>query len=295
MNRKLALGGIVVASLVGLTGCGLATLSAPRPRPKPIKPAYIVPTPKAALAESAPTVQGIVWVLAGNAASKGLYEVSLADRKVIGSVSVTNAATSVAISPTGQLALGAGSGTDGFVEFLNPQTGQIAQTIPVGGAVRSLVASADGSSFYALDRAATSASVTVIDAQTGRITGTVPAALDAVSIVGTPGGSGVYYLQPDGKVSEVATVGGQLETTFSVGHSGRSLALSPDGGTLYVLKGSGGSTNVAVVDVATESVKRALPAAANSVQIALSPSGAQIYDLVGTPAYGNLQAVRIPS
>lgn len=296
MKRKIAWAGVVLAGAVGLTGCGVgAQLASPAHHPKAIKPSYIVPTPQASLAATAPTVQGIVWVLAGNAKSKGLYEVSLADRKVIGSVSVTNAATSVAVSPTGQLALGAGTGTVGYVQFLDGQTGKVKQTVPLGGAVRSLAASADGRSFYALDATAKSASVSVIDGQTGKVTETIPAALDAVSIVGTPDGSGIYYLEPNGNVSEVATVGGQLETTFPIGHSGRSLALSPDGNALYVLKGSGGNANIAVVDLATESVKRVLPAAANSLQITLSPNGTSLYDLTGTASYGNLQAVRVHS
>lgn len=287
---------VSLGAVVGLTGCGIGPLSsAPKPHPRVIKPAYTVATPSATLSETAPTPQGITWVLAGNAKSKGLYEVSLADRKVVGSFSVTGDATAVAMSPTGQLALGAGYGTDGYVEFLSAQTGIVSETVPVGGAIKSLSASSDGSVFYALDATQKSASVTVINAQTGQVEGTLPVALDAVSAVGTPDDSGVYYLEPNGDVSEVSTAGGQLQTTFPVGHGGLSLAMSVDGQTLYVLKTRGGVDNIAVVDLATESVLRALPAAAHSLEIALSPDGQTLYDLVGTPAYGNIQALHIPS
>lgn len=285
-----------LSAVAGLTGCGIGRpFAAPKPKSHPIKPAYTVATPSATVSETAPTAQGIVWALAGNAKSKGLYEVSLADRKVVGSFSVTNDATSVAMSPTGELALGAGYRTDGYVQFLNAQTGAVAKTIPLGGAVRSLSASSDGSVFYALDVAQKSASVTVINAQTGKVEGTLPVASDAVAAVGTPDDSGVYYLQPSGDVSEVSTAGGHLETTFSAGSGGLSLAMSVDGQTLYVLKSQGGVDNVAVVDLATESVLRVLPAAADSLQVTLSPDGRTLYDLVGTPAYGNIQAFRLPS
>jgi len=297
VKGKLGWALVTVGAAVGLTGCGISVLGGTPAKhaPKPIRPAYIVPTAKGSLAETAPSVQGVVWVLAGSTTAKALYQVSLSSRKIVGSVSVTGAATSVALSPTGQLALGAGSGNVGFVQFLDSQTGSVQQTVPLGGAVRCLVASADGSTFYALDVTSKSASVSLISAQTGKVTSTLPAALDAVSIVPTPDGSGIYYLEPNGNVSEIATVGGQVETTFSVGTAGRSLAISPDGSTLYVLKGTAAQTNIAVVDLATQGVKRALPAAADSAQIAISPNGTDLYDLVGTPTLGNLQAVKIPS
>ena len=296
MRRRLWMAMVLGAGVLLLTGCGFTTQAAvTKPKPKPVKPSVIIPLPKYTIAETAPSPTGILWVLAGNAVSKGIYEVSLADRKIIGSLSVTSDATSIAMSPTGQLALGAAHGTSGYVEFLSGGTGRVAKTIAVGGAVESLAASPDAGSFYVLDRAKKSASVTVINAQSGKIEETVPASPDAVSLADVPGDTGVYYLQPNGLVSEVAAAGGQLETQFPIGHSGRALALSPDGNTLYVLKDHGGSDNVAVVDLATESVLRAIPVAANATAVTLSPDGSTLYVLVGTPAYGNLQVVKISS
>ena len=56
-----------------------------------------------------------------------------------------------------------------------------------------------------------------------------------------------------------------------------------------MLKGTGQIANVAVVDVATESVRRVLPAPSHCVEILVSPSGNQLYEVVGTQDYGNIQ------
>jgi DNA-binding beta-propeller fold protein YncE len=77
--------------------------------------------------------------------------------------------------------------------------------------------------------------------------------------------------------------------SFPVGNSGHSLALSPDGSTLYVLKNGSAPTNVAVVDLATQSVRKVLPAPSNCLQVLVSPSGNQLYQVVGTAGYGNIQ------
>ena len=76
---------------------------------------------------------------------------------------------------------------------------------------------------------------------------------------------------------------------FSVGDLGRALALSPDGTTLYVLKGTAAVSNIAVVDIATESVRHVLPAPSHCLEVLVSASGSQLYEVVGTAGYGNIQ------
>ena len=69
----------------------------------------------------------------------------------------------------------------------------------------------------------------------------------------------------------------------------QSIALSPDGSTLYVLKNADGTSNIADVNLATEAVRKVLPAPSHCVGLLVSTSGGQLYDLVGTPTYGNIQ------
>jgi len=42
-------------------------------------------------------------------------------------------------------------------------------------------------------------------------------------------------------------------------------------------------------NIATEAVRKVLPAPSHCVGVLVSTSGGQLYDLVGTPTYGNIQ------
>ena len=67
------------------------------------------------------------------------------------------------------------------------------------------------------------------------------------------------------------------------------LAISSTGSTLYVLRSVAGGANIAVMDVATESQTRALPAPADSVGLQPSADGRSLYLVVGTSNIGNIQ------
>ena len=65
------------------------------------------------------------------------------------------------------------------------------------------------------------------------------------------------------------------------------------GHLLYVLKGTAAASNIAVVSTVTDAIKKLLPAAGGSVGLAISPDGRTLYDVVGTPAVGNIQEIRL--
>jgi DNA-binding beta-propeller fold protein YncE len=113
--------------------------------------------------------------------------------------------------------------------------------------------------------------------------------LDAVSIVPNPAQTALYVLQANGLVDVISLAGGKISSSFQVGDPGISLALSPDGSTLYVLKGSPAVSNIAVVGVATQSIRRVLPAPGDCHQVLVSASGKQLLEVVGTVSYGNIQ------
>jgi hypothetical protein len=69
----------------------------------------------------------------------------------------------------------------------------------------------------------------------------------------------------------------------------QSIALSPDGGSLYVLKNTGTASNIADVNTSTEAVRNVLAAPSNCVGLLVSSGGGQLYELVGTARYGNIQ------
>ena len=295
MHWSVTRSGVLGIVLVTLTAATLAACSGGRGAPRPqqtraaSKPRQIFPAPKNLLAAAEPQPNGTLWALAGDSASKGLYDINLANGGVVGSISVSNAARSVTESLSGVVGLALGTGGTGALELFNGNTGDVAKTVPLGAPARDVVVGSDGATFYVLNGTSRSASVTVVDSENGAVQGTVPVPLNTVSIAPDAEGSGLYVLQPNGQVSQIAVAGGKIMSSFPVGSAARSLTLSPDGGTLYVLKDAGPGTNVAEVDLATESVGKVLPAPAHCLQILVSADGSELYQLVGTPTYGNIQ------
>jgi DNA-binding beta-propeller fold protein YncE len=293
-TRSCVAGTVIVALTAAvLSACSSGGSPSGRPaQAADVKPRQILAAPKNLLAAGQPQPNGTVWALAGNAASKGLFDINLADGNELGSVSVSNAASSVSESLNGVIGLALGTSKTGALELLNGTTGKVIKSIPLGAPARDVIVGSAGATFYVLDGTAKSASVTIVNSQTGGVQDTVPVPLDTVSIAPDSLGISVYALQPDGQVSQVAVAGGQVMTSFVTGPGARSIALSPDGSTLYVLRNDGQDANVAKVSIATESVRRVLPAPANSRQVLVSADGSELYQLVSTSSYGNIQVFK---
>ncbi len=284
--RRLLAGLALLPAALGVTACGGGLTPAHRSRS--IAPVRIVPGPRSLLAAAMPQPNGIMWALAGPA-SAGLFNVDSATGQVSGSVSVSAAARSVAESSAGVIGLALGTRKTGALELLDGRTTRLIRTVPLPAPARQVVVGSDGTTFYVLTGWPASASVTVLNSQTGKVAGTVPVPADTVSVVPDIAQSTLYVLERTGLVSRVSIAGGQIMDKFKVGTDGESAALSPDGSTLYVLKGTGRMSNVAFVDTNTESVRRVVPAPRHCLQLLVSASGNQLYEVVGAPGYGNIQ------
>ena len=150
----------------------------------------------------------------------------------------------------------------------------------------------DGTTFYVLNGTARTASVTIVGSRAGRVLGSVAMPADAVSVAPDPKQATLYALEPNGLVDQINIAGSKVVAKFkavSKGDTAESMALSPDGHSLFVLKDSDGGSNIADVSTATEGIRKVLPAPSNCVGVLVSPSGGQLYDLVGTAKYGNIQ------
>ncbi|HUK72759.1 MAG TPA: hypothetical protein VLW50_29045 [Streptosporangiaceae bacterium] len=245
--------------------------------------------PKNILAAAVPQPGGAMWVLAGSPTSRGLFELDPTSGQVFASISVSDAARSVAQAATGMLGLALGTYRTGALELLDGRTAKVIRTVPLSAPARDVVVGSDGTTFYVLTGWGSASSVTIVDSQRGQVRGTVPVPLEAVSIAPDVQQTTLYALQRDGRVSQISIADGKALATFVVGNSGQSLALSPDGLTLYALKDTDAAANIAAVDVATESVRRVLPAPSNCLELLVSASGSQLYEVVGTAGYGNIQ------
>ncbi len=292
-RRRVAAAITLTSAAIAIAACSASGTSATSPGSTDvsagIRPEHIVQAPKDILASAVPQPNGTMWVLAGSAESRGLFDLDPTSGKVVGSISVTSAARSVAQTATGVIGLALGTDRAGALELLDSRTAKVIRTVPLSAPAREVVVASDGTTFYVLTGWGSSSSVTVVDSQDGRVQGTVPVPLQAVSVAPDIQQTTLFVLQRDGRVSQISIAGGKVAATFVVGDSGQSLAMSPDGTALYVLKDTDAGANVAVVDVATESVRRVLPAPANCLEVLVSASGSQLYEVVGTAGYGNIQ------
>ena len=107
LTRRRAAAAITLASAaIAMAACGGGGASANSPGSTTdmsarIRPEHIVQAPKNILAAAVPQPGGTMWVLAGSTASRGLFELDPTSGQVLGSISVSNAARSVAQAATG--------------------------------------------------------------------------------------------------------------------------------------------------------------------------------------------------
>jgi DNA-binding beta-propeller fold protein YncE len=287
-RRGAAACGAALTALLALAACGGGGTRAAAAG-APLKPVRILQAPRNLLSAAQPQQNSTMWVLAGDTRSRGLFQLDPSTGHVLGSLSVSNTAQSVAQTSTGLLALALGSHRAGALELLDSRTAEEQRTIPLPAPAREVVVGSDGSTLYVLTAWPSAASVSVVGSAHGHVKGTVPVPRGAVSIAPDIQQTSLYVLQGNGLISQVSISDGKVMSSFRAGDSGQSLAMSPDGTTLYVLKDVSTAPDVAVVDLATQSVRRALPAPAGCVQVVVSPSGSELLDVVGTSRYGNVQ------
>jgi DNA-binding beta-propeller fold protein YncE len=272
-----------------VTSCtGSNAPAALSPGTRSLLPQRIIPAPRALLAATGPEADGTLWAVAGSS-SVGLFKLSSASGMQTASMSVSAAARSVAQNPAGVVAIALGSQTSGALELLR-NGGTRKKMVPLPAPARQVVSASSGTSFYVLAEWPDSASISTVS-PTGRRLDTIPAPAGSVSIAADPRQQLIYVVQHNGVVDVIGLGHGNIESSFTVDGAGLSAAVSPDGSRLYVLKGSSGGSNIAVIDTATEGVLKVLPAPSHCLQLAVAPDGRHLYETVGTPGYGNIQVV----
>lgn len=288
-SRWIRTSALVVVGIVA-AACS-SRVAADKVKPNRHTAIRILPAPKELLSMATPQPNGIIWVLHGGPAVKTLTSIDLSDAKSLTSIGVSAAASAVAQSSTGVVALGFATTHTGAVELLNGTTGAEVDSIAVGAPVRSLAFGGDGVTLYILDGTAGSTSVTSIDTASSKILSSFGEPHDAIAIGPDPAQTALWTVDRSGVVGQTSLLSGKPAVTFTVGGPGIALAVSPTDNYLYVLKGTPAASDIAVVSTATESIRRVLPAAVGSTALAVSPDGRTLYDAVGTPTVGNIQEI----
>jgi len=278
----------LLAAALGLAACSGAKSGNNASTPAKVVPERIIAAPRSLLSATGPLADGTMWAVAGNS-SVGLFKFNSASGKETGSVSVSQAARSVAETPTGVVAVALGTTSSGALDLMHGGGRKAFRTVSLPAPALQVVTASSGTDFYVLTAWPSSASVSIVSSSSGKIVGTVPAPKESVSVAAAPQQGLVYVLQRNGGVDDISIHGGTIESSFSVGDPGESIAVSPDGTRLYVLKGTGTVSNIAVVNAATGGIIKVLPAPSHCVQLVVSQTGQQLYEVVGSPDYGNIQ------
>lgn len=294
------------AAVIGLTAAVLTLgacsgSSGPAPAPAPasvpngdtygIMPERILHAPQSMLAATDLQANGVMWTLTGPG-SAGLFEISSATGQVKTSFPVSEFARSVAESRTGVIALALATGRTGALQLVTAATRKVTRVVrfPMP-AVQVAVGRGRGSStFYVLTARAGLARVMIVNGQDGQVTGTVTVPPDVVSVVPDGRQATLYAVQRNGLLDVIGIPGGTLLARIRAGSGGgESIALSPDGRTLYVLEQLGGIANIAVVNLAAKEVAKVLPAPGTCVQVLVAPGGGHLYEVVRAPRAGSIQ------
>jgi hypothetical protein len=257
--------------------------------------ASIVPAPSGVVSAASVQPNGTVWVLSGNVASKTLNQIAISTGKQTQAIGVSAAADSVSESPTGLLAIGLATATTGAVEFLNGGSGALVGSVAVGAPVRALAFGVDGITLYVLDGSSSSTSISVINSSTQRTSQTFGAPPDAIGLSPDPSQRSIWTVEASGNVQQTSLMSTKPIQQIPIGGPGIAVALSNSGRSLFVLKGDRTAANIDLIAIAGDKVRQVLPAAANSVGLITAATGSALYDVVGSPQVGNLQAIRLPA
>ncbi len=284
------LGALIIST--ALAGCGQSA-APPVTRAPVVKSAilHIYPTPAGTESAAGPS-QGTLWVLAGSPQTQALFPLLLGQHTIGHGLPLPAASRTVALLKNQTLAVGLATAKSGTVQWLSAPYAKVQALCPLPGPVLDATAGPHGQHLFVLYQTSTKVMAGVVPLLATKPTATWAVPSSTVSLAPGPKGAHVYTLTSAGQVTEwpVASPHPAL-TQFVVGQSGYSLALNPQGTLLYALKGRGPVRNIAVVSLATESVLRVLPAPAASRQILMNANGKDLYAVVGTSAYGNVQTI----
>jgi hypothetical protein len=287
-KKRLLTAVVVVALLAGAAGVYVYKHRLKSDTVAAVSPLSITPGPAGLIGGAAPNSSGGLWVLVSLNGKANVQLIYTSSKVPPVTFPVSNTASTVAVNYDGTLGVGLATGKTGAVQFYKTPRMTTLGTVALPGPVTALVDGTSGNAFYALVSVRGAESVDVVNAVTHKITLSIPMPAQTDSIAISPDQSTVYALQGNGTVSVIDAASHDVIQSFAVTPGDRQLAISPDGSQLYVLKGSVASDNVAVINLATQSTVRVLPAPASCQGIVVSPGG-QLYDLVGTSNYGNIQ------
>jgi YVTN family beta-propeller protein len=249
---------------------------------------YVAPAPPAIptvvlTAASTPTFTatgGPVAISTGPTISAFSVKVNGQSQQSFSCTGPSPGATIAYSSPGGTLVANDGDNT---VSVVDPTTGTVDGTIPVGDGPSGIAITPDGQTAYVADSG--SNAVSVIDTASGNTVG-APVAVgdDPVAVGITPNGQTAYVVdEGGGTVTPLSVVTGKAAASIALSGPGPSptdIAIAPDGSTAYVPDAA--NDEIHVLDLATATDSATVPLSASPGSIVVSPDGSTVYAVAGS-------------
>ena len=233
------------------------------------------------------------WVLSGTSLVKEIALVNLATGRTATTVGVDTGARAVATSANGALAVAGGRGTSGILDLYRTATGRLVAEVALPGPALAVISGGRATSFWVIEQIG-GARVVANYSSTGTQLGpAVPVSRRLVDIAVFPDQSALWGLLANGTMQQIELPSGHVTTSFGTGQAATALALSPSGGTAYVLRSAIAAPNVAQVNLTKEADTAAFPAPAHSFDIVVSANGRTLYVAASTHRFGNIQAIEL--
>jgi hypothetical protein len=284
---------VVIIGAAFLAACGTPGATSSAPPTAPPTPHAIVATDPDTIAFVRPDSGADTWVLSGPSLDKTVTLLQLSSGRKVTTVGVDAGAADVAESADGVLAVAAGSGSSGTLDLYGASDGRLLSQRTLAGPALAVAAGADTRSFWVLEQAGRARTVTEFSSAGTPVGVAVPVSPNLTAIATSSDQSALWGLLSDGTIEEIGLPSGGVTTSISTGQAATALALSPSGGTAYVLRSALAAPNAAAVNLNTESVTTVYPAPAHSVDVVASADGRRLYFAASTAAFGNIQSLEL--
>lgn len=168
------------------------------------------------------------------------------------------------------------AGDAGELRIVDVAAGAVTDVVDTGAVVTGLAVSPDGRTVYVVN--GWSGSVAVVDVAAAEVVHRIRVKAELNSAVVRPDGKRLYLTgtaNGQGVVLGFDLTSDSLAAVIQVGSAPTGLAVSPDGGHLYVANNQGAS--VTVIDTRIASVIRTVPVDVLPQYVAVSPDGSTTY------------------
>jgi DNA-binding beta-propeller fold protein YncE len=284
----------VIAALAGVTLASTSVAALVAASPAAAAGPFVVPGVIDAITQ--PLSNGDMWVLTNIGRQEAMYQVNIKSHRTVGAEQVSDKADDIALSANGNtVAVGTTAGAFPAEVWYSGISGRYTASAKSSAPVYRVAVNAAGNSIFALRGTTTRQQVFAVGTA-NRLGLPYPLPVSAVDFVLDPATKGMLILQPSGTVGHLAFDGGVYSNLFTSGAPARSLVLSPDGTTLYVLRAESDvatSDTIAVVNVAQGTVTKVLNVDSYCAGISLSPDGHTLYEAL-RGSKSTIKAVPVP-